>query len=97
MSWAVETVTVVKSGPQTGEASVKIVISNGVSMSINKILIDLNDGSSPVTILQSGGTPICSGSLVDQLKELILELFQEGTRDGEPGLYVLRDGVFKKQ
>ena|ERR1035437_4093941 len=97
MSWIIDSISVVKTGPSTGEASVKFFDGEEAYLSVNKIIINLNDGSSPVTVWKYEGTPIVSGNFMEGVKELLLDVFQEGLKDEEPGLYEIRDGVLKRQ
>lgn len=82
---------IVKKGPNTGEASVRLEIGEGM-LNINKIMIDLNDGASPITILKSEGTPVVSGSFIDYLKEIILDVFQNALSDEDHGLFEISNG-----
>ena len=94
----VNNITIYKTGPSTGEASVKLCLGDeDTTLFVNKILIDLNDGSNPVLILKQSGTPIVSGTFIDQIKEVILDMFQVGLADEELGLFKYQDGFLKKQ
>ena len=84
---------IVKKGPNSGEASVRLLIGDEGTLCINKIMIDLNDGASPVTILRSEGTPVVSGTFIDVIKDqIVLDTFQNLLADKEPGLYEIRNG-----
>lgn len=89
----IETIMIVKGGPTSGEASIQLRLGDeGILLSINKIMIDLNDGSNPVYALTSTGTAVVSGPFMDQVKELILDMFQNGLSEDGPGLYKYQDG-----
>lgn len=93
--WIVESITIHKEGPSTGEAFVKIVDEEGNDLLLNKLTIDLTDGADPVKIIKFKKVPVIAGILVDQLKEMITGIFEE-MRELEPGMYVAdRDGLSK--
>ena len=74
-------IVIVKKG-LTGEASVKYN-----NLSINKIIIDLNSPVNSIDIPRYDKSPIISGRLVEDLKEQILDFFQESLGDAPDGIY----------
>jgi hypothetical protein len=74
-------VLIVKNG-LTGQASADYNI-----MKINKIFIDLTNGSAPVTMPNFDKIDIVSGKVITDLKELILDLFQTTLAEAPDAIY----------
>ena len=54
---------------------------------INNISLDLTNGSNPVRLLSFEGNEIVTGELIKDLKEKILDVFQEVLVDAEDSIY----------
>lgn len=94
--WLINTITATVTGKGKGEVSVKFVDDEEVSLSLNRIVVDLSDGAEPVKIVKYEGTPVISGSLVDELKDQILDIFQDSLSDGAIGVYQINaEGIQK--
>lgn len=93
--WAIDNITIQKTSLRAGEASVKFD-DEGSTLSINKIQVDLNDGANPVQILKSQGTPVVSGTVIDDIKDIILELFQGPLSDEPTGIFKCADGDIER-
>ena len=94
--WVIEIITTTVTGKGKGEVSVKLVDEEGLALFLNKIIVDLSDGAAPVTIFKYQGTPIISGPFVDELKDMILDIFQDGLSDKGIGVYqISEDGIQK--
>lgn len=85
--WTIEHMIIVKDGDNTGTVSVKLVDEEGSSIFLNKIGIDLSSGANAIGIAKVSGTPVISGGAVDEMKTMILEVFQESLSDKGPGIY----------
>lgn len=69
------------------QGNATIVLNEGDSeLIINKIIIDLNDGSDPIKSPTFDNTPIVSGDKVKTLFNFILKVFNK-IPDNSPGLY----------
>ena len=78
----------------TGTANVKMIDDDDTVLFLNRFVIDLTDGSNPVSVLKAEGAPVYSGSIIDCIKNEILALFQEDLSDRKPGMYkVSKDGI----
>ncbi len=98
MSWEVEQITITKNSKSTGEANVKLVDEDDKSASLylNKLIIDLHNGKGPINIARHEGTPVFSGTVIDNIKEILLDIFQNDLSDMEPGLYkILPESIEK--
>lgn len=73
--------SIVKKG-LTGEVAVEYNL-----FSIKKIFVDLNKGIDAVSIIKFEGTPIVSGKLIEEIKEQILDFFQESMSEAPDGIY----------
>ena len=94
MSFQMDKITVVKQTDLKGEATVSFIDEDNNILNINKIIIDLNDGSDPVKIIKYESVPICSGPIIDSAKQYILELFQEYFSELNIGVYLVdEDGI----
>lgn len=94
MSFLIEKIIIIKKGSNIGEASVYIDNDLGDLLILNKLLIDLTDGSEPIKVPKWEGIPIISGSAYDELKSAILEIFQ--SIDSNFGIFeVNEDGISK--
>jgi hypothetical protein len=99
MSWIIESLTIQKLTDYTGEASAKLVDEGNDKfvLFINKLIIDIHSGSSSINIVKFQGVNVVSGSVIDDLKKIILEVFQEDLRSYEDGLYEISyDGKIEK-
>lgn len=85
--WEIEHMVVIKSGDTTGEASVKFIDEEKTALFINKIQIDLSNGANVIGIPRVDGTPVVSGGAIDEIKTMILDVFQEDLCEREPGIY----------
>lgn len=93
--WTMDSITILKKSNSQGEASVKLVDDHGTDLVLNKISIDINDGSSPVQVVKFDKVNVIHGALVEELKVVILEVFEAMDELG-PGLYVAdEDGIDK--
>ena len=81
MELKLEKIVIVKKG-LTGEVSVKYNL-----FSINKIAIDMNSAVDTFKVAKYENSPIVNGQLIEQLKEQVLDLFQEVLGDAPDGIY----------
>lgn len=56
---------------------------------INNISLDLTNGSNPVKLLSFENNEIITGELIKELKEKILDIFQEVLIDAEDAIYTI--------
>lgn len=92
--WSIKSILIAKLG-NTGEASITLEDDDETTLILNKFLIDLNDGNSPVKVIKYQGTSIISGSLIPLLYDQILELWNENIKELGNGLYeVTSKGIF---
>lgn len=94
--WIIESITINKYGNSTGEANVKLSDENGNSLFLNKFIIDLHDGRGAIGIVKYQNTPVFSGPVVDNLKEMLHEIFQQSLKDYEIGLYKISEDNVEK-
>lgn len=81
-------VTIHKTSDSTGTATLQFVGADQEELVvINQIGIDLNDGANPIAVPRMGGVLIAQGSLVEDSKSHVLELFTAG-EDLGVGIYV---------
>ena len=91
----ISTITIIKNSDYEGIASVKL-IDDDFNLMLNKITIDTSNGAEPVQVLKHGSTPVISGTLVEDLKVQLLEIFQESLSNKEAGVYSIDEsGVTK--
>jgi hypothetical protein len=99
MSWLVNSVTIQKLTDYTGEASVKLVDEEDDKfiLFINKLIIDIQSGVNSVNIVKFQGVQVVSGPVIDDLKKIIMMIFQEGLNEYSEGLYEISyDGKIEK-
>lgn len=94
--WLIDTITATVTGKGKGEVSVKLIDDEDSSLLLNKIIVDLSDGAEPVTIFRYQGTPIISGTFVDGLKDMILDIFQYDLSNSAIGMYQIGDNGITK-
>lgn len=89
MSWTIESINIQKESDFEGEASVRLVDDEDKSgiLVINKLIIDLHSCTSSVSVVKFGGVPILSGQVIEDIKNIILEVFQEMLAEESLGLY----------
>lgn len=89
MSWAIESISVQKESDFEGEASVRLVDDEDsrAVLFINKLIIDLHSGTNCVSIVKFQGTPVLGGQVIEDIKGIVLEVFQDLLSDQLPGLY----------
>jgi len=92
MSFIIKKIIISKTGESSGSASVKIEDGPDIALVLNKFQIDLNSGEGPVSVLKHEGTMLFSGSLIDQLSDIIFELFNS-LSDEKPGMYEAKKGA----
>ncbi|MDY0198398.1 MAG: hypothetical protein RBR68_11355 [Tenuifilaceae bacterium] len=89
----VKKVIILKNGKQ---GSATIVLSEGDSeLIINKVIIDLNNGSDPIKSPTFDNTPIVSGDKAQTLFNFILKVFNK-ISDTSPGLYEITSSSITK-
>lgn len=81
MNLKLEKIIIVKKG-LTGEATVKYNL-----LSINKLIINLSSAVDTVAIAKYDGSPVVSGQLITEIKETILDFFQEALGEAPDGMY----------
>lgn len=96
MPFVINKIMISKTGENTGVASVKLVNEDGHSLTLNKFQIDLNSGDSPVSTLVHEGTSLFAGDVVDDLKDVIFEMFQTGLAGEKPGIFEIKKGQIKR-
>lgn len=87
MSFQMDKIIIIKQSDLKGEASVSFIDEDNNILNINKIIIDLGDGSDPIKIIKYENVPIVSGIIIEGVKQYILELFQEYFGELEIGVY----------
>lgn len=81
MNLKLEKIIIIKKG-STGEVSVKYNL-----FSINKIIVDLNSAVDPVKITKYEGICVITGQLINDIKEQIIDVFQDVLADAPDGMY----------
>lgn len=81
MNLKLEKIIIIKKG-LTGEASVKYNL-----FSINKLMIDLNSPVETVKTAKLDGSYVINGQLINDVKEQIVDFFQETLGDAPDGIY----------
>lgn len=95
MSLKMSKIIIHKTGKNTGTASVRLV-DDGLALVLNRIMIDFNNGDSPVAVLRYDGVQIYSGEIVNDCLENIYDIFINGLESSDPGIYeVSKTGINK--
>lgn len=89
MSLMLDKITITKN-KNKGVASISISDEDGVSLILNGFIIDITDGASPVSIITYNSSPIISGNVIDDIKNLILDIF-ESLSEIEVGIFEYKD------
>lgn len=84
-------IIIIKQSDLKGEASVSFIDEDNNILNINKIIIDLGDGSDPIKIIKYENVPIVSGIIIEGVKQYILELFQEYFNELDIGIYLINE------
>lgn len=83
-----------KTGSNAGSASIALEDELGMSLVLNKIQIDMNAADAPVKVLNHEGTQLFAGDLIDQMKDLLFNIFSSQLSEQNPGMYeVTKDGI----
>jgi hypothetical protein len=72
-----ENITIIKQSEYEGECSIKLTDEDGMTLILNKLIIDLTNGAEPVKIVKFNQTPVVTGSFIEGIKTHILELWQD--------------------
>lgn len=91
MSLQIKSITVLKESNNSGEAHVKLVShdDNAFVLFLNKFIIDLNSGTDIISVVKYKGTNVFGGQIVEDIKDILKDVFTDTLQDKEPGLYII--------
>lgn len=90
-------VTFHKTSANTGTATLQFKdVNNEDAIVINQIGIDLNDGANPISIQKLRGVPIVQGTLIEDAKGHVLDLFT-ASDDLGVGIYQFQVDLWEEE